>query len=52
MKVVLLVAVAIVVILLLGPAVGGLELGIIAALDAVAIGLVVHRDRSKGAAGT
>ena len=51
MKVVLLVAIGALVVVMLGPVVGGLELGVVAALDAVAIGLVVHHDRTKGAAG-
>ena len=52
MKVVLLVVIGILVVFLLGPVVGGIELGVIAALDAVAIGLVVSRDRRRRAAGT
>ncbi|GAB3063141.1 hypothetical protein GCM10027053_27160 [Intrasporangium mesophilum] len=51
MKVVLLVAIGILLVFLLGPVIGSLELGIIAVLDALAIGLVVHRDRRKNAAG-
>jgi hypothetical protein len=51
MKIVLLVAIGVLLVGLLGPVVGGPELLVIAALDAVAIGLVVRRDRRRRAAG-
>jgi hypothetical protein len=51
LKVVLLVVIGLLAVLLLGPVVGGLELAVIAVLDAIAIGLVVHNDRRKSAPG-
>ena len=52
MKVVLLAVIGLVVVVVLGPVVGAVELGVIAALDGLAIALVLRHDRKQGAAGT
>lgn len=51
MKVGLVIAVAIVLLLALGPLVGGVELGIIAVLAAAAVGVILYRSNRHGVGG-
>ena len=50
-KVAIVVALAILVVVALGPLVGGVELGIVAGLAATAVGVIVYRSNRHGTCG-